>query len=287
MPCNHPESNTVPCMECGKNFCTICYPPKGAGQSCPACYEKLLSGLVEKTTKPSVKERVRHKAESTKEKAGGIKKKAGDTVVAVKGSPRTSASFFHRKTKETRGYFNGRFPITLTEKQRMEEIPPLRETWYKFLILTLGGAVILIALAWLTHQRNPLSSLFVAVLVAVAVVWTFGWKNDIRVAVVALTLALAALLIGEVGLLLLFRISVIKKLDLMPVSVYSLNRSGAYYGQFMFKVIVWRLLPEAVLAFLIGLWPLPKRFSWKGFAKKEAAEPEPPLNSEQAVGNQG
>ena len=274
MPCNHPESNTIPCMECGKNFCSICDPPKGSGQCCPACYEKQLSGLVKKTTRPSMKERIRHGADSTRGKVGDIKKKTGDTASAVKDSPRTSASFFHRKAGDTRSYFNGRFPITLAKKQRMEEIPPLRDTWYKFLILALGGAVILIVTAWLTHQRNPLSSLFVAALVAVGVVWTFDGRNDERVAVIALVLALAALLIGEVGLLLLFRLNVIKKLDLMSVSVYSLNRSGAYYSQFMFKVIVWRILPGAVLAFLIGLWPLSKRPSWKGFAKKAEA-PKP------------
>jgi len=272
MPCNHPESNTIPCMECGKNFCSICDPPKGSGQCCPACYEKLLSGLVQKTTKTSVKERVQSKTDSTRGKVGdtalAIRGKARDTVSAIKDAPRRFTSLLKKKAKDSRNYFNGRFPVTLVEKQGLEEVPPLRETWYRFLILTLGGAAVWIVIASLAQQRNPLSSLFIAALVAVGVVWTFGTKNDIRVAVVALLLALAALLIGEVGLLFLIRLSVVKKMDLAPVTLYSINRAGTVYGEFFFKVLVWRLLPSAVLAFLIGLWPLPKRLSWKGFAKK-------------------
>jgi len=267
MPCNHPENNTIPCLECGKNFCSICNPLKGAGQYCPTCYAKVVSGFVQKTTKLGRKKRVQQKVTSTREKAR-------DTALAIKDSPRKSVSLLRDKAKDTRGYFNGRFPITLVEKQGLDEIPPLREVWYKFLILTLGGAVIWILIATMAQQRNPLSSLCVAVLVAVGVVWTFGSRNDTRVAVFALLLALAALLIGEVGLLLLMRLGVIEKMDLAKVSVYSIDRPQAYYSQFMFKVIVWRILPGALLAFLIGLWPIPKRLSWKGFAKKtEALEP--------------
>ena len=278
MPCNHPESNTIPCMECGRKFCSICNPLKGAGQYCPVCYEKQLSGLVRKTTKPSKKERIQQKTDSTRGKVGdtalAIREKAKGTVLAIKDSPRKSASFFLGKAKDTRSYFNGRFPVTLVKKQGLDGIPPLRETWYKFLTLTLGGAAVWILVASVAHQRNPLTSLCIAVLVAVGVVWTFNERNDMTVSMVAVVIVLATLLIGEVGIQLFIRFGIVKKMDLTSVSIYSLNRTGSFYSQFMFKVIVWRILPGAVMAFLIGLWPLPKRLSWKGFVKKDVA-PEP------------
>jgi hypothetical protein len=283
MPCNHPDSRQVPCMDCGRTFCSICNPPKGSGQTCPTCYEKHLSVLKQQTQKRSVKERVRHETDSTKEKVGNVRGKARDATLAIKDSPRRSASFFREKARNTRDYFKGRFPVTLTKKQELDEIPPLRESWYKFLILTLGGATVWIVASALAHQRNPLTSLSVAVLVAVGVVWTFDERNDIKVAVIALLMALAALLMGEVGLLIIMRLGIVKKMDLTPISVYALNHGNTVYTDFFFKVLVWRIFPSAVIAFLIGLWPLPQRLSWKGFAKKA----EPVSNSKPAVENQG
>jgi hypothetical protein len=262
----HPEKDSlIPCFECGKSFCRICNPLKEAGQYCPDCYEKIVSKY---SGKPASRKNPKKKRESRikqlREKTTEFNTKIKDSA---KATASTAASLPRKTAVGTRDYLKGRFPVTLAEKQELDIVPPLNTTWYKFVALALGGTAIWVITTFLVHQRNPLTSIGVAILVAVGVVWTFGFKNDIRVATVAAMVVLTTLVLGELGVQILVKFSVINKIDFQPVTIYSLSHSKIFLSNFLFKILVWRMLPSFIIAFLIGLWPLPKRLSWKGFGQ--------------------
>ena len=279
----HPEKgNIIPCLECGKSFCRVCNPEK-AGQYCPACYENIVSGFSGKPERkrkllPSHTKKAKPIKEKRESRIGKVREKVGGFNVEIKDRTKTTASkiaALPRKTAvSTRAYFKGRFPITLVEKQELEVLPPLNRTWYKFAAFALSGTAIWIIVTALVHQRNPLTSIGVAIFVASGVVWTFGAKNDIRVAIITVLIVLTTLLMGELTVQILLRYGVINKLDLTPITLYTLEHSEGFHGDFLYKIMVWRMFPSVVIAFLIGFWPAPKRLSWKGFGQSPVSQGE-------------
>jgi hypothetical protein len=161
------------------------------------------------------------------------------------------------------------FPITLTEKDRLDELPPFKTVWYKFFGLLLAGTAAWTLITALVGQRNTLTSLGVAVLLACGMVWSLGFKNDVRVGILAVMITVLSLVLGEVIVQTLFRLNIIKELDTLKISVYSLTYPSPVYTDILFKVFFYRLLPSAAVAFLIGSWPLPKKLSWRGFKRSE------------------
>ena len=143
-------------------------------------------------------------------------------------------------------------------------MPPLARAWYKLLPVVLGGAAAWTIIVAKTHRRVGLHTWIIAAIVAVCVVWSLGLRFDLPTAVVTVMLTLLSLAIGEVLVHLLYTSKVIKTLDVGGPDVAS-----AYYRSFLHKVLVNRMLPSALIAFLIGLWPLPKRIGWRGFKRTE------------------
>lgn len=83
-----------------------------------------------------------------------------------------------------------------------------------------------------------------------------------------MALALLSLATGEVIIQVLFRNGVIKTLDLPAVSLLQVKSQVGIYSRFFYNVLILRFLPSAVVAFLVGWWPIPKRIGWRGFRIK-------------------
>ncbi len=115
-----------------------------------------------------------------------------------------------------------------------------------------------------THRRVGLHTWVVAAIIAICIVWSLGLRFDMQTAVVTMMLTLLSLVMGEVLVHQLYTAHIIKTLDIGGPTVAS-----AYYRGFYQKVLLIRMLPSALVAFFIGLWPLPKRLGWRGFLRSE------------------
>jgi len=302
----HPNSESmVPCLGCGRNFCRICDPIRGAGQYCPTCYEDSLAHISRKKTVP-VRGRLRdfrdnrkakrsHAQDASvpgKEPASSSKKQfagLGGTRAGAIGSGASKTTFAGRtlgpgsKAKQVISTIGGwatalpgrlipstvaftkeHFPFALRDTPRGEGMPPLARAWYKLLPVVLGGAAAWTIIVAKTHRRLGLHTWIIAAIIAVCVVWSLGPRFDPPTAVVTVMLTLLSLVIGEVLVLLLYKSKAIPTLD-VGIS----DAASAYMRSFLYKVLVNRMLPSALIALLIGLWPLPKQISWRGFKRTE------------------
>jgi len=269
----------VTCMECGRSFCRLCNPPPKTGQYCPTCHEKVIARFSEQ---PISKKKVK-----TSKTAKKSERKIKGKATAVTGIIKEKGNAFGTKSKEIslntvhlpgktvtriKNYLKGRFPVTLVDKEELETLIPFKEIWYKFAIIYGCGVVLWALIAILARERSPFISLAVSILVAGALVWVLGAKNDIRVGVLAVMIVLLTLMTGELVVQVIVKLGLISKIDVINMSMYILRKSGIFYRSYYFTLIVWRMLPGAVVAFLIGLWPLPKRLSWKGFEQQVKKE---------------
>lgn len=184
-----------------------------------------------------------------------------DTAAGVPGLPSKAWSYAVDAVKE-------HSPLVEAEVEKYEGEPRLRECWYKLVAVVLSGAAIWTLLTALTHHRRPWVSVIVAFLVAAGAVWSLGTRFGVIVGLFAMALALLSLAIGEVVVQGLFRYGVIKSLDLPAVSLSQVESKGGIYSRFFYNVLVLRFLPSAVVAFLVGWWPIPKRIGWRGFRIK-------------------
>lgn len=300
----HPDIDTmVPCMGCGRDFCRLCEPLQGAGHYCHRCYEESLSRLAgkekegrlkspkyagyhDKTGKktPGAPEEPGRRGETAAGKAAPVVSKGWFAGVAgwwrvllsntwqklkdagawITGLPSRALSSLRRFGR----YLRGHFPIVLKDKEKYEEAPPLRDAWTRLLACTVGGIALWTVVTALTHRRLMWVSVMVAFLVAVGVVWSLGARFDIPVALVAMSLALLSLVLGEALIQLLYRVGAIKKLDLVSISPGSFGKTSLVYGRYFYNLLVHRLIPSTAVAFLVGWWPLPKGPSWRGFSGK-------------------
>ena len=300
----HPDSESmVPCLGCGRDFCSICDPIRGAGQYCPTCYENSLAHISKKkpvpilgrlrdlrgkrkaggSQKPEVTERGGETVQRKKQfaglggvRAGAMGKRSVGTAAGrpegvLGGAKRVAPSISGwmralpgRVIPRTMAFTREHFPLAIVDTRRGEGMPPLASAWYKLLPVVLGGAAAWTVIVAETHRRVGLHTWIIAAIVAVCVVWSLGPRFDLPTAVVTMMLTLLALAMGEVLVHLLYSSKVIKTLDLgIPQS------ASAYYRDFLYKVLVHRMLLSALIAFLIGLWPLPKRIGWRGFKRTE------------------
>lgn len=292
---NHPDSSSiVPCLGCGRAFCRICHPVRGIGQYCPRCFDESLLRLEEKKA-AGLAERFRERILCFGRSGSG---KVGEVGIRAGRAPRKAVDAASRKpglgngslvVKENRGtlvravenarrwaekipglpgkawrslagYWKRYFPFEIVRTGRGEGMPPLAASWHKLLLSVLCGALVWTVVVAAAKQRTTLLSVAVSFAVAAAVAWALGSRFDVQTAVVTTMLALLALVIGDVVVLLLFRAGVIKELDVGGSEI-----AGVFYRSYFLRLLVWRLLPAAVIAFLVGLWPLPRRPRWRGF----------------------
>ena len=161
------------------------------------------------------------------------------------------------------------FPVGLAPRTLLEGDPPLGATWRKLLAFVLGGALFWVLVVAISRTRNPGFSVCVSIIVAAGVVWAMGSKYGIKVAIIAAGLALVSLIFSELAVQFLYRAGfIIKKLDLQITGLYQLGRPSAFFKAFAFKLIVYRLVPGVIVAFLIGWWPMKERLTWVGFKSR-------------------
>lgn len=269
----HPDRETmILCLECGTYFCRICTPPGKAGQYCEDCYpEALIEPEGKRASRPTgargfskVQEREAARArtdvsaEPATPEIAGVTRKTKDASAGVPGLPSRTWSRVVDTAKN-------RFPLVERETEKYGGDPPLRECWHKLVAVVLSGTAIWTLVAILTHQRRPWVSVVVALLVAAGTVWSLGARFGLIVGLFAMALALLSLAIGELIVQALFRYGVIKSLDLQVVSLSQVESKGGIYSRFFYKVLVLRFLPSAVVAFVVGWWPVHRRIGWRGF----------------------
>lgn len=302
----------VPCLGCGRSFCRLCEPPRGSGLYCSNCYQEQLerlSGKKEKKEegKPPVTRRA--KPVPTGE-PGGVKAKilapfalvgrkvsAGASATGrafvkagrwIKGGMTAAVVATGRGLRSAAFEAKDRFPVGLTDAERLEGEPPLVREWYKLLGIVIAGTLVWTILVALTHVRNPGFSVGVAAIVAWAAVWVMGKQFGPAVGVVTAGLVLVCLAFGELAVQLLYRGGIlIKKLDLQSIDLKS-KTNLAFYRSFTFRLVLYRMLPAAVVAFLIGWWPLKLRPSWVGFEGRiERGRKLPPFKKRSEVRRPG
>ena len=207
-----------------------------------------------------------------------VKKGAGDATLAT-----------GRGVKDTALEVKDRFPIGLAPTEVLEGDPPLTTAWPKLVGIVLGGALLWTILVAIFRVREPAFSICVGILVAGAAVWAMGTKFGAKVGIVTVGLVLVSLAFGELAVMLLYRAHfLITKLDLVGVDSKKTLSDIAFYRSFAFKLALYRLLPAAAVAFLIGLWPLKKRLSWVGFeGRSRRARRLPPFRKRAEVNRPG
>ncbi len=267
----------VPCLGCGKDFCRICDPPRGAGQLCPSCYRDSLDRYSEKSKKDKA-ERIRRRG---KEKKGTPDVTLGSARTAK--APAASGPAPAKETLLTRlrsrlrrldlagrvkrsASDAARFsPFALEAKEGVAEVPPFAETWLRLLGVALAGAVLWTVVVVIIHRRLAVVSVVVALLVAAGVVLVLGVGQDLPIAVLATAIAILALVLGEMLVQALYSAQVIKTLDIRGATTEFESR-GVFFKRFFYDLLVLRLLPSAAAAFIVGFWPFPKTLAWKGFS---------------------
>ena len=301
----HSDQDTmVPCIECGIRFCRICQPIPPTGQYCPNCHLRLISVYAEQIEATEADGLAagpadgpdREPAEGTRaadEKVGRLASFLAmdatefadwlSSALRLPGHRRTETAVGTpeadtgvqtgievipvrkaRRSKPRTAIMGGLAavgrlnPICLKKKMPAIDVS-LREVWWKLIIWTLAGAALWFALALIVHGRLTWVSLVAAVLVAVGVLISLEANYGIEAALLCMALSAMALMIGEGAIQVLINLGHYK--SLMPKYMPSQSISGTFY----YGLIVHRLLPAAAVAFLIGWWPLPKTFGWRGW----------------------
>jgi hypothetical protein len=246
----HPELDTmVVCLECGREYCRVCFPIRGAGQCCPQCHKKNIERLAsergaEKEPKRAWSERLKARlptASSAKDKARGL----GEALGA-------------------------RVPFELSTTGA-EELPPVSRAISRLAAVTFSGLVLWFAMVLLAHRRLMVFSIVAAAVIATGVVLSLGVMHDLGVAVLAAAMAVLALVVGELLIQLLYRAGIVTRLDVFRMSPYIETPAGVFYKGFFYDLLVRRLLPAAAVAFIVGIWPLPKIPVWRGFRSKSGS----------------
>ncbi|MBN1288496.1 MAG: hypothetical protein JXA49_02535 [Actinobacteria bacterium] len=258
----HTDQDTmVPCLGCGRYFCRVCSPPRGAGQLCANCYEESVSNLAAKTEEepPGVK-------------AGGKIGKGVKESQARRDFRRPFVSIRRKLKSLPRGtarLVKGHFPMGLAEKEKTGgTVPPLLQSWYKLLIIIAGTTLIWVLAVALVKRRVPLISIITAAIVAVGVIIAFNGRTDLETAVIASSLTLLVLGMGEVVVYVLYRVEMIESLDIMGASLEQIEQPVRYFSAYFYNMLAMRIVPSCIVAFAIALWPFSKRFSWLGFKAK-------------------
>lgn len=353
-PGHRDKDTMVPCLECGRDFCRLCDPPKGSGQYCRACYDKSLAQLESKkagrkkpekaksaprglrarlagrktarmeasgakaekagrkTDKTGRKgERASGKARKTGGKAAGepgsgggaeagrwarLKSGRGFTRITVfRGFPRRAAraAWAGLKTAGFRvarvpgvawrwnvdaavrsaRFVRSHFPLSIEDRVAWQGEPALAAVWWKVLAVVLGGTGLWIMVVLLTRKRLMVFSVGVALLMTGFIIWALGARYGMAAGVIAASLVLLALVLGEFTVQMLFRLGVIKKLDFVR---YWKGADPAVLYRNYYKSFFVRMMPSLAASFVLAWWPLPKRLGWIGFSGRTLEEVEAP-----------
>ena len=124
-----------------------------------------------------------------------------------------------------------------------------------------------------SHRRHMAFSILTAFLVSVGVIVVLDGIQDLPAAILATTLVVLSLVMGELVAQMLYRVGVINKLDITAVAYANLPSKQVFYRQYFYSVLIRRLLPSAAVAFVVALWPFPWKFTWKGFKPADAEQP--------------
>ena len=176
-----------------------------------------------------------------------------------------ASDFFSRLFSRLSDVLRLHFPLCLTETERLEGDLPVAHSWYWLLLCTLAGTGIWLLATVLIKRRLAGVSIAIAFLIAIGIVLSLSLKFGLKVWLVAASLVVVSLLIGEIVVQQLYRANIIKLLDLtkFPASMY--HPMTYIYRNYFFDLIGLRLLPPMVIAFLIGWWPPTRRPAWRGF----------------------
>jgi len=287
----HPDIDTmVPCLSCGRSFCRICDAPKGAGQMCPTCYQSSvadlkgkdrrgMSGAFRSRPKPALRESGQGGAPG--EPAEGVEARGAGNSIEVDGVPliarpnRSAATGAGIKSAarapvtgvtSTWKYLVSRFPIVLRDKEHFEGMPKLAESWKGLAITVASGTVLWALISAISHHRYWPVAVVIAGGVALSVGYVMGGRFDPPTALIGVCLALLALVVGDLLLQLLVYLKIVNGLDMVKPTFYEMSKPSLYYKNYAFNLFVYRLLPSAAFAFLVGWWPLKKRLGWRGFS---------------------
>lgn len=161
------------------------------------------------------------------------------------------------------------FPFELKKREQLLGMPPLAKSWHKLLAFVLAGSIAWAGLVAFSHRRSPWFSIVVAIIVAVGIVYSLGARFGLSVAACTSSLAVLSLVMGELIVQLLYVSHVIPRLDVTPLySVVSVEKPEIFYRVFFNNLLVWRIIPSAVIAFFIGWWPIKRRPGWRGLTDK-------------------
>ena len=163
------------------------------------------------------------------------------------------------------------YPLTIRETARLEGGPALKESWVRLAVSVLAGVAVWTLVVGLTQHRSTWISLVVAAIVAVAVVWALGSRFGLVMGLVTCLMVLLTLAVGELAAQLLHRLGVIHLADAYRIYAPALPQQSTLQdsGSVLLHLFVYRMLPAAALAFLIGWWPLRKKPGWRGFSGAE------------------
>lgn len=175
------------------------------------------------------------------------------------------SDFFSRLLSRFSDVLRFHFPLCLAETERIEGDLPVANSWYWLLLCTLTGTGMWLLATVLVKRRLAGVSIAIAFLIAVGIVLSLSLKFGLKVGFVAASLVVVSLLLGEIVVQQLYRANIIKLLDLTKFPASMSNSMTYVYRNYFYYLIVLRLLPPMVIAFLIGWWPLSRRPAWRGF----------------------
>lgn len=175
------------------------------------------------------------------------------------------AGFIPRKVASFASAAYYAFPLGLSEKETAEDyFPPLREKWKSLVLIILCGIAIWVFSVFLVRGRWAVWGAIVAVWISAAFVWSFDGFFSKATGLCAAAAAVVAILLGELVVQLLYRLHILKNVGITEEVTARTASTMSFMVDYLGWFVIGILVPAAVIAFLIGVWPLPKRIYWRG-----------------------
>lgn len=283
----HPDQDTlVACISCGKLFCRICTPPKGAGQQCQSCFESSVAELTGKAERAAEgRWPFRHRRSKAADagskdllsREGVARAGAEEATGGAEGGEAPAAGWsFAKTTSSISTWLRRHFPLVSKTDDRNEELLSLGAAWKPLLITALAGVAVWCTVVLVSGHRSIPLSITVGLLVALAVNIEYGMKSNWQVGVLAAETVLLTLILAELIIQVLYVTEVFTHIDAVG-KAYRVEITKATFNRVYIGALVKRLLPVTLISFFVGWWPLPRRLEWRGFGlgEKEKSTQEP------------
>ena len=183
--------------------------------------------------------------------------RTGEVVVAA-------LLFIPRKAVALAALAYERFPLGLVETGIGEETPPLLEKWKTLALITVGGAFLWVLSVLVVRDRWTLCGCVVGLVVGVGFIRTLDGMLTRETGLFAATATVLSVIVGELVVLLLFRMRIFKNIGITEKVMARTHTAWGFYTNFFWWFVLGILLPSAIIAFLVGAWPFPRRFYWRG-----------------------